>query len=71
MLPLLFDLYGWPKVWLKIVTLKHCLFVATNIGKDNDKGKYVYSSYGTGFDGNAGGKFGQLYLECCNFSFWS
>ena len=27
------------------------MFGATNIGKDNDKSKYVYSGYGMAFDG--------------------
>ena len=29
------------------------MFGATNKGKDNDKSKYVYSSYGIAFDGRS------------------
>ena len=33
------------------VTLKSCLFGATNIVKNSDKAKWVFSGYGIAFDG--------------------
>ena len=35
------------------------MFGATNKGKDNDKSKYVYSSYGIAFDGRSEQIFGN------------
>ena len=40
------DLDNWPKNPLRNFTLKNCFFGSTNIVKDNDKEKYVYSGYG-------------------------
>ena len=45
------ELYDWPKVLLKIFTLKSCLFGATNIVKNSDNDKWVFSGYGVIFDG--------------------
>ena len=50
---IVYDLDNWPKNPLINFTLKDCLFGSTNIVKDNDKEKYVYSGYGIAFDGNA------------------
>ena len=36
---------------LRSFTLKYCLFSSTNIAKDKDKEKYVYSCYGIAFNG--------------------
>ena len=36
-----YDLEGWPKIPLKIFTLKNDLFVATDIVKNSDKEMYV------------------------------
>ena len=46
---IVYDLDNWPKIPLRDVTLKSCLFGASNIGKDNDKARYVYSGYGIAF----------------------
>ena len=50
---IVYDLDNWPKNPLINFTLKDCLFGSTNIVKDNDKEKHVYSGYGIAFDGNA------------------
>ena len=50
---IVYDLDNWPKNPLRKFPLKNCLFGATNKGKDNDKSKYVYSSYGIAFDGRS------------------
>ena len=47
---LAYELYDQPKISLKNSTLKNCLFGATNIVKNNDKDKWVYSGYGVVFD---------------------
>ena len=47
---IVYDLVAWPKILLKIFTLKNCQFGATNIVKNSDKGKWVYSGYGLAFD---------------------
>ena len=44
------DLDKWPKISLRNFTLENCLFGSTNILKDNDKEKYVYSRYGIAFE---------------------
>ena len=36
---------------LRNFTLRHCFFGATNIVKNSDKEKYVYSDYRIAFDG--------------------
>ena len=46
----IYDLDAWPKVWLRNFTLKNCLFASSNIVKNSDKEKYVYSGYGIAFD---------------------
>ena len=38
--------------------LKNCFFNATNILKNSDKGKYVYSGYGITFDSGGTCSFG-------------
>ena len=45
------ELYDWLKIPFKTFTWKNCLFGATNIVKNCDKGKLVYSGYGIAFDG--------------------
>ena len=47
---IVYDLAAWPKIPLKTFTLKNCLFRATNIVKNSDKNKWVYSGYGIAFD---------------------
>ena len=46
-----YELYDWPKIPHKIFTLKNCLFGATNIVKNIDEDKWVYSGYGISLDG--------------------
>ena len=43
---IVYDLNDWPKVLLRNLTLKKCLFGATNILKNSDKEKCLYSNYG-------------------------
>ena len=44
---IVYDLDNWPKILLRNFTLKNYLFGATNIAKNSDKSKWVYSGYGT------------------------
>ena len=41
-----YDLNDWPKVLLGNLTLKKCLFGATNILQNSDKEKCLYGDYG-------------------------
>ena len=45
-----YDLDDWPRNSSNNFKFKNCLFGATNIVKNSDKGKYVYSGYGIAFD---------------------
>ena len=49
----IYDLDAWPRNPTDNFKFKNCLFGATNIVKNNDKEKYVYSGHGITFD-NAG-----------------
>ena len=53
------DIDNWPKILLGNFTLKNCLFGATNIAKNSDKSKWVYSGYGVAFDGKGKWNFGN------------
>ena len=44
---------------IQIIGQKNCLFGATNIVKNSDKVKYVYSGYGIAFDGKCKCNFGN------------
>ena len=44
------DLNAWPKTPTSNFKLKNCFFGATNIVKNSDKEKYVYSGYGITYD---------------------
>ena len=46
---IVYELYDWAKIPLKNFTLKNCLFGATNIIKNSDKDKWMYSGYGIAF----------------------
>ena len=46
-----YELHDWAEIPLKNFTLENCLFGATNITKNSDKDKWVYSGYGIAFDG--------------------
>ena len=48
---IVYDLYNWPKIPLRNLTLKNSLLGVNNIRKDSDKSKYEYSGYGIPFDG--------------------
>ena len=45
------------------VVLKNWLFGATNIIKNNDKEKYIFSGYRIVFDGKGGWSFGNDYAR--------
>ena len=62
---IVYDLDNWPKILPKKFTLKNCLLSATNIGKDNDESKYVYSAYGITFDGLGSLTFLGMYTFWC------
>ena len=55
------DLDAQPKLPLGNFALKNRLFGATNIVKNSDKDKYVYSGYGIAFDGKDEWSFGNDY----------
>ena len=56
---IVYDLDNWPKNYLKKFALNKCLFGATNIVKNSDKEKYVYSGYGIAFGGKCVRSFGN------------
>ena len=58
-----YDLDNQPKIPPRNFTFKNCLFDATNIGKDNDKSKYVYSGYGIVYDGLGSWSFGNDFAR--------
>ena len=47
----------WPKIPLRNFTLKNYLLGATNIVKNSDKSKCVYSGYRIAFHGQGGWNF--------------
>ena len=47
----MYDLDSCPRNPLKNCTLKNYLCGASNIVKNSDESKYVYSGYGIAFDG--------------------
>ena len=47
---IVYDLDAWPRNATSNVKFTNCLFGATNIVKNSDKEKYVYSGYGIIFD---------------------
>ena len=58
-----YDLEAWPKISLRNFTLKNYLFRATNIVKNSDKEKHVYSGYGIAFDGKYEWSFVNYYAK--------
>ena len=54
---IVYDLDDWPKNPLRNFALKNCLLGATNIVKNNEAEKYVYSDYVTAFDGKGSWNF--------------
>ena len=49
-----YDLDAWPRNPTNNFKFKNCLFVATNIVKNSDKEKYVFSGYGITVDSGTG-----------------
>ena len=47
---IVYDLDAWPKIPLRIFTIKNRFFCATSIVQNSDKEKYVYIGYGIAFD---------------------
>ena len=67
---IVYGLDNWPTILLKNFTLKDCFFGATNIAKNSDKSKWVYSGYRITFDGKGERNFDKwLYSQYCHF--WS
>ena len=60
---IVYDLDAWPKIMFRNFTLKNCLFGVTNIVKNSDQEKYVYSGYGIVFDGKCESSFGNKYAR--------
>ena len=52
-----YELFAWPKNPTNSFKFKNCLFGATNVVKNSDKEKYVYSWYGITFDGGGSWSF--------------
>ena len=50
---IVYELDNWARNRLSNFTLKNCFFGATNIVKNSDKEKHVYSDYGIAFDGKS------------------
>ena len=73
---IIYDLDGWPGNPIDIFTLKICLFCSTNIVKNSDKEKWVYSGYGIAFDGGGLWSFGNdcarnaIIFGVDNISYW-
>ena len=60
---IVYDLDGWPRNPTNNFKLKNCLFGATNIVKDNDKEKYVYSGCRITFDSAGSWSFGNGFAR--------
>ena len=56
---IVYDLDAWPKILSNNFNLKNCLFGATDIVKNGEKEKRVYSGYGKVFDGAGLWNFGN------------
>ena len=54
---LVYDLAAWPRNPTNNFKFKNCLFGTTNIVKNSDKEKYVYSGYGITFDSGGSWSF--------------
>ena len=60
---IVYDLGAWLKIPFRNFTLKNCLFGDTNIVKNTDKEKFVYSGYGIVFDGKGEWSLTMTMLE--------
>ena len=56
---IVYDLDAWPKNPTDNFKIKNCLFAATNIVKNSDKEKYVYSGYRITFHSVGSWSFGD------------
>ena len=65
---MVYDLDTWPNNRLRNFTLINCLFGATNIVRNSDKEKWLYSSYGIAFDVKGKWSFGNDYVRNIVFS---
>ena len=70
---IVYDVDNCPNIWFWNFILKHFLFGATNIAKNSDKSKWVYSCIGIAFDGNvkwyfANGSAGKVVVFGVNNS---
>ena len=54
---IVYDLDAWPRNPTNNFKFKNCLFGATNIVKNSDKEKYLYSGYGLIFYGAGSWRF--------------
>ena len=55
----IYHLDYWPSILLNKFLLKNCLLGATNIVKNRDKSKYIYSSHGIAFSEASSWSFGN------------
>ena len=60
---IVYDLDHWPNNSLRNFILNKVLFGATNIVKNNNKEKYVYSGYGIAFDGKVSWRFNHNFAR--------
>ena len=60
---IVYDLDAWSRNPTNVFKLKNYLFGATNIVKNSDKGKWVYSRYGIALDGGGSRSFGNDYAR--------
>ena len=60
---IVYDLHVWPRNPTNNFKFKNCLFGATNIIKNSDNKKYVYSGYGISFDSAGSWSFGNGFAR--------
>ena len=58
-----YDLDAWPRNPTSNLKFKNCLFEATNIVKNSDKEKYVYSGYRITFDSACSWSFDDYFAR--------
>ena len=58
---IVYDFDGWPRNPINDFKFKNCLFGTTNIVKNSDKEKWLYSGYGRILDGAGSWNFGNDY----------
>ena len=60
---IVYDLDAWPRIPISNFKFKNCLFSSTNLVKNNDKYKWVYSGYGITFDAVGCWNFGNYLVR--------